>query len=271
MRILLSNDDGFHAEGIQVLAAELRKIADVIIVAPDRNRSAASSSLTLVEPLRPRLLDNGDYCLNGTPADCVHLALNGFLSGRVDLVVSGINAGCNMGDDTIYSGTVAAAMEGRHLGLPSIAVSLDGRQHYETAARVVVDLIPKLHSQLLMIGYAIGYFATDWVQGIVQQWGYGAHWETAVSWFERWGVPVVFVAGFSPIPYKVFTICAGVMQMAFFPFVITAFVSRFARFFLVAKLAAWGGEKFAAKLRKSIEIIGWSVVVLAAVAYLILR
>ena len=101
MRILVSNDDGFHAEGIQVLAKELRKIADVVIVAPDRNRSAASSSLTLVEPLRPRHLDSGDYCVNGTPADCVHLALNGFLSGQVDLVVSGINAGCNMGDDTI--------------------------------------------------------------------------------------------------------------------------------------------------------------------------
>ena len=149
MRILLSNDDGFHAEGIRVLAAELRKFADVVIVAPDRNRSAASGSLTLVEPLRPRHLDNGDYCINGTPADCVHLALNGFLSGRVDLVVSGINAGCNMGDDTLYSGTVAAALEGRHLGLPAIAVSLDGRQHYETAARVVADLIPKLHNRLL--------------------------------------------------------------------------------------------------------------------------
>ena len=114
MRILVSNDDGFHAEGIQVLATELRKIAEVIVVAPDRNRSAASSSLTLVEPLRPRHLDNGDYCVNGTPADCVYLALNGFLSGQVDLVVSGINAGCNMGDDTIYSGTLAAALEGRH-------------------------------------------------------------------------------------------------------------------------------------------------------------
>lgn len=149
MRILVSNDDGFHAEGIQVLAKELRKIADVVIVAPDRNRSAASSSLTLVEPLRPRHLDSGDYCVNGTPADCVHLALNGFLSGQVDLVVSGINAGCNMGDDTLYSGTLAAALEGRHLGLPAIAVSLDGRLHYEAAACVVCDLIPKLHPQLL--------------------------------------------------------------------------------------------------------------------------
>ena len=122
-----------------------------------------------------------------------------------------------------------------------------------------------------MIGYAVGYFATDWVQGVVQQWGYGAHWAKAVGWFEQWGVLVVFVAGFSPIPYKVFTICAGVMQLAFLPFVLTALISRAARFLLVAKLAAWGGEKFAAKLRKSIEIIGWSVVVLAVIAYLILK
>lgn len=131
------------------MATYLRKFANVVIVAPDRNRSAASSSLTLVEPLRPRQLDNRDYCINGTPADCVHLALNGFLSGRVDLVVSGINAGVNLGDDTLYSGTLAAALEGRHLGLPAIAVSLDGRQHYESAAKIVCDLIPKLHGQLL--------------------------------------------------------------------------------------------------------------------------
>lgn len=122
-----------------------------------------------------------------------------------------------------------------------------------------------------VIGYAIGYYATDWVQGVIQQLGYGQHWQTALSWFERWGVLVVFVAGFSPIPYKVFTICSGVLQMAFFPFVITAFISRFARFILVAKLAAWGGEKFAHKLRKSIEVIGWSVVALAIIAYFILR
>lgn len=149
MHILLSNDDGIHAEGIQTMAAALRKFATVTIVAPDRNRSAASSSLTLVEPLRPLKLPNGDYCINGTPADCVHLALNGFLSGRVDLVVSGINAGANLGDDVIYSGTVAAALEGRHLGLPSIAVSLDGRIYYETAAQVVCDLIPTLHGNVL--------------------------------------------------------------------------------------------------------------------------
>ncbi|PJG83867.1 5'/3'-nucleotidase SurE [Caviibacterium pharyngocola] len=149
MHILLSNDDGIHAEGIKTLAHELRKIAQVTVVAPDRNRSAASSSLTLVEPLRPLKLDSGDYCINGTPADCVHLALNGFLSGRVDLVISGINAGVNLGDDVIYSGTVAAALEGRHLGLPAIAVSLDGRQHYETAAKLVCELVPKLYEGLL--------------------------------------------------------------------------------------------------------------------------
>lgn len=122
-----------------------------------------------------------------------------------------------------------------------------------------------------MIGYAIGYYAFDFVQEYIIKLGYQAHWDTAISWFKQWGVLVVFVAGFSPIPYKVFTISAGVMQMVFLPFVATAFVSRAARFLLVAKLAAWGGEKFAAKLRRSIEVIGWSVVVLAVIAYLILR
>jgi len=122
-----------------------------------------------------------------------------------------------------------------------------------------------------MIGYAIGYYAFDLVQEYIVKLGYQAHWDKAISWFEQWGVLVVFVAGFSPIPYKVFTIAAGVMQMAFLPFVATAFVSRAARFLLVAKLAAWGGEKFAAKLRRSIEVIGWSVVLLAVIAYFILR
>lgn len=121
------------------------------------------------------------------------------------------------------------------------------------------------------IGFAVGAYGFDFIQPYIAQWGYQNAWETAVSWFEKWGVLVVFVAGFSPIPYKVFTICAGVMQMAFLPFLITSFVSRAARFILVAKLAAWGGEHFAAKLRQSIELIGWSVVILAVVAYFILR
>lgn len=122
-----------------------------------------------------------------------------------------------------------------------------------------------------MIGYSIGYYAFDLVQEYIVKFGYQAHWDKAISWFEQWGVLVVFVAGFSPIPYKVFTIAAGVMQMAFLPFVATAFISRAARFLLLARLAAWGGEKFAAKLRRSIEVIGWAVVLLAIIAYLILR
>lgn len=120
-----------------------------------------------------------------------------------------------------------------------------------------------------MIGYGIGYFAFDWVKEIIYNWGMGAKFEQTVQWFETWGVAVVFLAGFSPIPYKIFTICAGVMQMAFFPFVITATISRFARFLLVAKLSAWGGTKYADKIRRSIELIGWGTVVLAVVGYVI--
>lgn len=119
-----------------------------------------------------------------------------------------------------------------------------------------------------IIGYFIGLFAFDWVQGIIADWGMQANFDKAKSWFETWGVAVVFLAGFSPIPYKAFTICAGVMQMAFFPFVITAAISRFARFILVAKLSAWGGEKYAEKIRRSIELIGWGTIALAVVAYL---
>lgn len=120
-----------------------------------------------------------------------------------------------------------------------------------------------------IIGYGIGFFAFDWVKEIIVSWGMQANFDKAMNWFETWGVAVVFLAGFSPIPYKIFTICAGVMQMAFFPFVITAAISRFARFLLVAKLAAWGGEKYAEKIRRSIELIGWGTVALAVVAYLL--
>lgn len=119
-----------------------------------------------------------------------------------------------------------------------------------------------------IIGYFIGLYAFDWVQGIIADWGMQANFDKAKSWFKTWGVAVVFLAGFSPIPYKVFTICAGMMQMAFFPFVITAAVSRFARFILVAKLSAWGGKKYAEKIRRSIELIGWGTIALAVVAYL---
>ena len=146
MRILISNDDGVLAPGIRALAKELSTVADIEVMAPDRNRSGASNSLTLSQPLRIKQLDNGHYSVEGTPTDCVHLALSGFFDPLADVVVSGINDGANLGDDIIYSGTVAAAMEGRSLGLPAIAVSMvgDNIQHYATAAIVVRQLVLKL-------------------------------------------------------------------------------------------------------------------------------
>ncbi len=146
MRILVSNDDGYLATGINTLAKALAQIADIVVVAPDRNHSGASNSLTLHTPLRIHEVEPGRYFVNGTPSDCVHLALSGFLDFDPDIVVSGINHGANLGDDVIYSGTVAAAMEGRYLGFPAIAVSLVGQQvtHFETAARVTCDLIERL-------------------------------------------------------------------------------------------------------------------------------
>ena len=149
MRILISNDDGYFAPGLACLAEHLAKIADIVVVAPERDRSGASNSLTLDRPLKLRRAANGFYYVNGTPTDCVHLAVTGMLDQQPDMVVSGINAGANMGDDTIYSGTVAAAMEGFLLGIPSIAVSLMGREfaHYETAARVASGLVQRFSEQ----------------------------------------------------------------------------------------------------------------------------
>lgn len=146
MKILLSNDDGALAPGLAALHEALLPLADLTVFAPERNRSGASSSLTLEQPLRVQRLDNGFYAVNGTPSDCVHLALNGVLCGDPDMVVSGINAGANLGDDTLYSGTVAAAIEGRYLGHSAIAISLVGRnpQHYDTAARVARILVERL-------------------------------------------------------------------------------------------------------------------------------
>lgn len=151
MKILVSNDDGYLATGITVLADALAQIADVVVFAPDRNRSAASNSLTLESPLRVSEVAENSYKVDGTPSDCVHLALTGYLDYEPDLVVSGINHGANLGDDVIYSGTVAAAMEGRFLGLPSIAVSLVGPRltHFETAARVAVELVQKIERAAL--------------------------------------------------------------------------------------------------------------------------
>ncbi|MGE3920470.1 MAG: 5'/3'-nucleotidase SurE [Gammaproteobacteria bacterium] len=151
MRILLSNDDGVYAEGLRVLHKSLSTIGHTDVVAPDRNRSGASNSLTLSNPLRARQLENGFFSVEGTPTDCVHLALTGLLAGEHDMVVSGINAGANLGDDVLYSGTVAAAMEGRFLGLPSIAISLVGREnnYYETAGVVAKLLVTRLQVEPL--------------------------------------------------------------------------------------------------------------------------
>ena len=143
MRILLSNDDGYFSPGIEHLARTLSAIADITVVAPERDRSGASPSLTRDRPLSLKQSANGFYYVNGTPTDCVHLAVTGMLDEIPDMVVSGINNGANMGDDTIYSGTVAAATEGYLLGVPSVAVSLCSKAgaHYETAARVTQEVV----------------------------------------------------------------------------------------------------------------------------------
>ena len=146
MRILVSNDDGYRAEGLQCLADALRPLAEVTVVAPDRNRSGASNSLTLDVPLRVFPYGERMYYVNGTPTDCVHLAISGLFEFQHDMVVSGINDGANLGDDVLYSGTVAAAVEGRFLGLPTMAVSLvvsNGR-YFDTAARVAAELVMRL-------------------------------------------------------------------------------------------------------------------------------
>jgi 5'-nucleotidase len=143
VRILLSNDDGYQARGLRVLAENLGPLADITVVAPDRNRTGASNSLTLETPLRVEQVERNLYYVNGTPTDCVHLAVTGLLEEEPDMIVSGINHGANLGDDVIYSGTVAAAVEGRFLGLPALAISLvlKSGQHFETAAAVTRRLI----------------------------------------------------------------------------------------------------------------------------------
>ena len=148
MYILLSNDDGYLAEGLSTLAKALSQHAEITVVAPDKNRSAASNSLTLEMPLRASLGENGFTKVDGTPTDCVHLAITGLLEKEPDMVFAGINHGGNLGDDVLYSGTVAAATEGRYLGLPAVAISLAGSgeelTHFETAAQVAVTLLKQL-------------------------------------------------------------------------------------------------------------------------------
>ncbi len=151
MHILISNDDGYLAPGLRAIEQELSSIARVTVVAPDRNRSGASNSLTLHRPLRAELTPDGYYKVDGTPTDCVHLALTGLLPEEPDMVVSGINSGANLGDDVIYSGTVAAATEGRFLGLPALAVSLASftDHRFATAAKATAQLVRQLIEQPL--------------------------------------------------------------------------------------------------------------------------
>ncbi|MEA3277034.1 MAG: 5'/3'-nucleotidase SurE [Pseudomonadota bacterium] len=151
MRILISNDDGYQSAGLRVLAQALDVLGEVTVVAPDRDRSGASNSLTLSVPIRADRLDNGYVRVEGTPTDCVHLAITGLLEQEPDMVIAGINHGSNLGDDVIYSGTVAAATEGRFLGLPAMAVSIDAYapKHLDTAARVAARLVGNLRPDFL--------------------------------------------------------------------------------------------------------------------------
>jgi 5'-nucleotidase len=146
MKILVSNDDGYFAPGITLLAEALRQLGEVTVVAPERDRSGASNSLTLDRPLTVRRAPNGYFSVNGTPTDCVHIAVTGLLDFMPDVVVSGINLGANMGDDTIYSGTVAAAAEGYLLGIPSLALSLTSKtgEHFESAIGIALQIVGRL-------------------------------------------------------------------------------------------------------------------------------
>ena len=145
MRILLSNDDGYFAPGIQALARALAPLGEIVVVAPEQNRSGASNSLTLDRPLMLKKAESGFYFVNGTPTDCVHLAVTGMMEYVPDIIVSGINHGANMGDDTIYSGTVAAATEGYLLGIPSIAISLTSFEgkHFASAGQIAYQLVER--------------------------------------------------------------------------------------------------------------------------------
>lgn len=151
MHFLLSNDDGYQARGLGCLAEALSDLGRVTVVAPDRDRSGASNSLTLDKPIRPQRAANGFIYVNGTPTDCVHLAITGLLDQEPDMVISGINSGANLGDDVLYSGTVAAAMEGRFLGCPAMAVSLLGEnpRHFDAAVQTVLILIRNIRERPL--------------------------------------------------------------------------------------------------------------------------
>jgi 5'-nucleotidase len=201
MHFLISNDDGITARGIQVLSERMAKLGKVTIVAPDQNRSGASNSLTLDAPVRISEIGERTYRVTGTPTDCVHIALTGLLEKDPDMVISGINAGANLGDDVIYSGTVAAAMEGRFLGLPAIAVSLVFQErplHYETAAHAVALLVERLRRDPLPADTILNINVPDLpladVKGIeVTRLGHRHRAEPVVKTFDPRGRPMWWI------------------------------------------------------------------------------
>ncbi|MBN2646492.1 MAG: 5'/3'-nucleotidase SurE [Thiotrichales bacterium] len=207
MKILISNDDGYFAPGIQTLFASLKAhpfIETLTLIAPDRNRSAASNSLTLVNPLRTTLVSAdseqkiAQYSVNGTPTDCVHLAINGALGFQPDMVISGINAGANMGDDVLYSGTVAAATEGRFLGKPSLAISLCGSQHFASAAHYFLQLFDALPQMNLaadtILNINVPDLPIDQIKGFkVTRLGRRHASEPVVSQLDPRGLPIFWI------------------------------------------------------------------------------
>jgi len=205
VRILLSNDDGYQARGLNLLAQGLADIAQIVVVAPDRNRSGASNSLTLETPLRVEQVAANVYYVNGTPTDCVHVAITGLLDHEPDMVISGINHGANLGDDVLYSGTVAAAMEGRFLGLPALAVSLvlDQGQYFASALSVVRRMLEHIQREPLprdtILNINVPDLPEDKIQGIRStRLGFRHKSEPVVKAFDPKGNPVYWVGPAGP-------------------------------------------------------------------------
>src|SRR5210317_846337 len=200
MHILVTNDDGYLAPGIAVLADTLSAIARVTVVAPDRNKSGASNSLTLMRPLRAEMSPQGFYRVDGTPTDCVHIAISGLLEDKPDMVVSGINAGPNLCDDVLYSGTVAGAIEGRSLGLPAIAVSAVGRPvcHYQTAADITLRIVRQLIDNPLPVDSILNVnvpdCSTDEIRSIrATRLGFRHKAEPTLKQTDPYGLPIYWV------------------------------------------------------------------------------
>lgn len=205
MKILLSNDDGYQSEGLATLALALADLAELTIVAPDRNQSGASHSLTLETPLRVGRTREGIMYVNGTPTDCVHLAITGLLEHEPDMVIAGINHGANLGDDVLYSGTVAAAVEGRFLGLPAIAVSLAGQspRHFDSAGQAVRNLLLKLQREPLPADTILNVNVPDLPYGEIRGFeatrlGYRHRSDPMVETTDPKGRPVFWVGSSGP-------------------------------------------------------------------------